>query len=103
MGLVDEALPDALTLVGRVDRQIGQVAAVGEVSHCSRDADKATAIASGHNEVRIAKHRVETRKIVGGPPFGEGRGNQDSSKLLCGQLRLQVKQNPQALCQNSLA
>lgn len=73
-GLRDEFLPDALTLVGGVDGEIGEVTDVGKVRQGAGESDEAVTVPGGDEQGSVADHVGDDGGIIDGPARREGRG-----------------------------
>lgn len=85
----DQAPSDSMTLIFGIDREIGKITAIREIGDGSRYADEPVAVPCGDDQIGVAEHGVETRKIIGGATFGERRCDEDLLEFLRGEMRFE--------------
>lgn len=86
VGFLDKAAADAPALIAGIDGEVGEVAAVGEVSDGAGDADEAAGVARGKDDVGVAEHGVQAGEVLCRTALGQGGGDEDSLKLFGGEI-----------------
>ena len=67
MNTGNKLAPDALLLKGLIHSEIGEVAAIAEISQGPTDPDEFAFMLCGENEIGIGKHALDSRQIIGRP------------------------------------
>jgi len=82
-GFVNQPLSDPLALVFDIDCKIGKIAAIGEVRDGAGNTDETAGITCRNNQVGLAKHSFQTRKVIGRASFSEGRRHENGLECFC--------------------
>lgn len=81
----DEFDADALALIGHVHRQIGQVAAVGEVGDGAGHADEQLPVPGGHGQVGVSQHAGDGLGVIDRAALGQGGAVEEVDEIRLGQ------------------
>jgi hypothetical protein len=77
----DQPPPDPLALPLAIDRQIGEVGAVGEIGNRPSDPhQQAAGIPGGTDQVGMAKHRIDPIRLTDRPTLGQSRSMENVEK-----------------------
>jgi len=70
-------------LIRSIYRQIGQIAAIGEIGDSARDADQSFTVTCRYNDVGMTQHPFQPFQVTDRPTLGQRRGNKDVAKFPC--------------------
>lgn len=62
---------NAAPLISRIDREVGQIAAVMKIGHAARQAHQQAVIAACSHQVRVRKHALQAGRVIDRTPGRE--------------------------------
>ena len=78
----DQALSNALALVGLINGKITEVTAIGEISDTPRNTHECIAAVGGQGQIALLEHLLQSHGLIDGTPFAQRRANEKIAKLL---------------------
>ena len=86
MSAANQFSTDATALKGQIDRQIGKISAIVEITDRPRYADKLFAVAGSYQNVGLGEHPRNRCSVIHWASLGQCGSNQDVDEFVYAQI-----------------